>query len=104
MSSTIAVVGAPLDDSACPSSSGCNSGAVSVLERNEGGTNSWGRTTTLTAADASAGDIFGLSVALDGTTALIGAPDAAGAIPAPAPRISSSKTTAAPTAGDSWPS
>lgn len=50
---------------------GLSAGAVEVFRRT--GMN-WMYVTTLTASDGAGGDFFGASVALDGDTALIGAP------------------------------
>jgi hypothetical protein len=44
-----------------------------VFERNQGGTNNWGQVTKLTASDAAAGDLFGISVSISGDTAVVGA-------------------------------
>ena len=46
-------------------------GEAYVFERSEG---TWGFSTALTASDTAEGDHFGLSVALDGDTAVVGAP------------------------------
>ncbi len=48
-------------------------GSAYVFSRNQGGSDHWGQVTKLTAADGSAGDNFGGSVALSGDYALIGA-------------------------------
>jgi cysteine-rich repeat protein len=55
------------------SDAGAESGSAYVFERNEGGVDNWGEVKKLTAADAAAGDRFGISVAIDGNTAIIGA-------------------------------
>jgi hypothetical protein len=62
------VVGAQLDDSA-----GDSSGTAFVFERNQGGPNTWGLVAQLAASDAAEGDCFGISVAVSGDTALVGA-------------------------------
>lgn len=49
------------------------SGSAYIFERNEGGPGNWGQVAKLTAADADFGDRFGISVAIDGDTAIIGA-------------------------------
>ena len=49
------------------------SGSAYVFQRDHGGANNWGEVAKLTAADAAAGDLFGISVALHGDTALVGA-------------------------------
>ena len=63
-----AVVGAPWDDNA----GGTNAGAAYVFVC-VGGV--WTEQTKLTADDPTGGDLFGRSVALDGDTVLVGAPD-----------------------------
>ncbi len=60
-----AVIGAALDDA-----KGEDSGSVYMFTRS--GTN-WSQLAKLTAADGAKGDVFGISVALDGDTALVGA-------------------------------
>lgn len=50
---------------------GSNCGAVFVYEKIAG---TWAQTAKLTSNDARSNDIFGLSVALDGTTLVVGAP------------------------------
>ena len=61
-----ALVGAPYEDEG-----GSVAGAAYVFVRSGG---SWGQQEKLTAADTAADDYFGWSVALDGDTALVGAP------------------------------
>ncbi|MDM8542978.1 choice-of-anchor D domain-containing protein [Desulfococcaceae bacterium HSG9] len=68
VSGDTAVVGAIGDSDA-----GSNSGSAYVFERDNGGTDNWGQTAKLTAADAAAGDNFGYSVAVSGDTAVVGA-------------------------------
>ncbi|MEM7789332.1 MAG: T9SS type A sorting domain-containing protein [Bacteroidota bacterium] len=65
VSGTRALVGAFADEDA-----GDDAGSAYVFER-VGGT--WTETAKLTASDAAAGDVFGISVALDGTRAIVGA-------------------------------
>jgi hypothetical protein len=60
-----ALIGADGDDDG-----GAGSGSVYVFTR---AGNTWTQQQKLTASDAGAGDVFGISVALDGDTALIGA-------------------------------
>jgi hypothetical protein len=48
-------------------------GAAYVFERNAGGTNNWGSSRKVTAADGMAGDYFGISAALAGDAAIVGA-------------------------------
>jgi hypothetical protein len=59
------VVGADEKDS--------NKGAAYVFGRDKDGTNQWGQVKKLTASDGAADDRFGLSVAIDGNTAVVGA-------------------------------
>ncbi len=65
VSGDYAIVGAPRHDDA-----GQNSGAVYIFRRQ--GTE-WAEQAKLTASDANRGDYFGISVAIDGATALVGA-------------------------------
>ena len=67
------VVGADMDDDACPSDPDCNSGSAYVFARNQGGANNWGDVKKLTASDAAAGDRFGVLVAISGDTIVVGA-------------------------------
>lgn len=55
-------------------------GDVRVFDRNEGGTDNWGRTHLFHADDESGGDEFGFSTVIDGDRLFVGAPfeDAAG--------------------------
>ncbi|MBL8165532.1 MAG: hypothetical protein JNJ61_26350, partial [Anaerolineae bacterium] len=66
MSATTALVGAPQDDDA-----GNNSGSAYLFSLAADG--GWPQAAKLVADDASAGDVFGYSVSLDGNWALIGA-------------------------------
>jgi hypothetical protein len=50
-----------------------SSGAVYVFERNAGGTENWGQTKRINAADAAVGDSFGGVVAIDGNALGVGA-------------------------------
>ena len=52
---------------------GDNSGSAYIFDRNQGGPDNWGQVLKLTASDAAASDRFGISVALAGGTALVGA-------------------------------
>ena len=63
----IAVIGAMRDDDG-----GANSGSAYIFERDPL-TGVWSQHTKLSASDPSAYDYFGISVALDGNTAVIGA-------------------------------
>ena len=48
-------------------------GAAYLFHRNQGGEDQWGQIKKLTASDAEAGDLFGIAVAVEGDTALVGA-------------------------------
>jgi hypothetical protein len=63
-----AVVGSLRDDDL-----GVDSGSVYVFERHLGGPNAWGLARKLAASNGATGDQFGVSVALDGDTLLVGA-------------------------------
>jgi uncharacterized repeat protein (TIGR01451 family) len=65
----IIVVGADRDDDA-----GTSSGSAYVFERNQGGPNAWGQVAKLTSSDATGGDEFGESVAINGPIIIVGAP------------------------------
>ena len=62
------VVGAFVEDAG-----GADAGAAYVFQRNEGGVDNWGEVKKLTASDAQNGDLFGVSVAVGGDTAIVGA-------------------------------
>jgi hypothetical protein len=62
------VVGAAYDDD-----KGENSGSAYLFARNQGGNGSWGLVKKLTASDGAPGDAFGIWVALDGDTVVVGA-------------------------------
>ncbi len=62
------VVGSPDKDD-----DGTNSGAAYIFGRNQGGPDTWGELTKLTASDAEAGDLFGFDIAVNGDTLMIGA-------------------------------
>ncbi len=64
----LAIVGAWFE-----SDGGNNAGAAYIFEQNNGGINNWGEVKKLTAADASAYDYFGFSVAVAGNVAIVGA-------------------------------
>ncbi|HMX25272.1 MAG TPA: putative Ig domain-containing protein [Blastocatellia bacterium] len=49
-------------------------GSAYVFSRNQGGANNWGEVKKLTASDGAPGDIFGVTVAVDGDTIIVGAP------------------------------
>jgi hypothetical protein len=65
---TLAVVGAGWDDGG-----GTNRGAAYVFGRDIGGTDNWGQIKKLAASDARDADMFGYSVAIDGTNIVVGA-------------------------------
>jgi hypothetical protein len=82
------------------SSHGLQAGAAYVFDRNTGGTEHWGPVAKLTASDAQPLAYFGISVAINGGTALIGAIGVnAGAVEAGAVYVfdASSKPTPTPT-------
>ena len=64
-----AVVGA-----CCEHHVGRAGGTAYVFKRDQGGPGNWGEVKKVTASDAEAGDGFGRSVAVNGDTALVGAP------------------------------
>lgn len=68
VSEDTAIVGAYYDDEG-----GFASGAAFVYSRNQNGPDHWGQVIKLTADDATAGAQFGISVAIDGDTAIVGA-------------------------------
>ncbi len=63
------LVGAPMNDISAKQ----NAGSVYILFQDEGGPNAWGETEDLIADDFTAADQFGISVAVDGDVAVIGA-------------------------------
>ena len=65
VSGDTAVVGANGEDA--------GAGAAYVFGRNQGGADNWGQVAKLTASDAGADDHFGVSVAISGDTAVVGA-------------------------------
>ncbi len=70
VSKNSAVIGARGDDD-----DGTNSGSGYVFYRNKGGFDAWEQLIKLNASTGSWGDFLGFSVALDGSTALVGAPE-----------------------------
>ena len=62
------VVGAPFDDD-----NGLNSGSAYVFYRDQGGADTWGQVTKITASDGTAPDEFGRSVSINGDTVVVGA-------------------------------
>ncbi len=63
-----AVVGAYFEDAG-----GADAGAAYVFGRDQSGADNWGEVKKLTASDAQSGDRFGISVAMSGDTAVVGA-------------------------------
>ena len=74
ISGDTAVVGAWLDDAGS-----IDRGVSYVFRRDQGGPNLWGAVTNLTASDAQANDHFGISVTINGDTAVVGADGVGGA-------------------------
>jgi len=70
ISGNTVLVGASWGDDACPSVPDCNSGSAYVFREIDG---TWQQIAKLGAADAAHGDLFGVSSALSGDTAVIGA-------------------------------
>ncbi len=68
ISGDAAVVGAYGQDAA-----GMDAGAAYVFRRDQGGANNWGEMNKLTASDVDAGDDYGMSVAISGDIAVVGA-------------------------------
>jgi hypothetical protein len=62
------LVGAYFDDD-----NGSQSGSAYIYYQNTGGINNWGEVQKITSSDGSSNDHFGVSVSLNGSTALIGA-------------------------------
>lgn len=52
---------------------GNNAGSAYVFDRDEGGSDAWGQVAKLIASDAAAADEFGVTVAVSGSTILVGA-------------------------------
>lgn len=67
----VVVAGAWYEDSACPANVRCNSGAAYVFEFTD--EHGWQQAAKLTAPDAAEDAYFGYSVAISGTTAVVGA-------------------------------
>jgi hypothetical protein len=68
LSGDVALIGCHLDDNM-----GFSSGSAYFFYRNDGGANNWGQVQKITASDHQMDDQFGLSVSLDGDTAVVGA-------------------------------
>ena len=71
VSGDIVIVGARREDGA--GSLDVSIGAAYVFQRDEGGANNWGEVRKLTASDGEAFDWFGVSVAVSGDNAVVGA-------------------------------
>lgn len=67
ISGDYAVVGASGEDGA-----GTDRGAVYVFYRNQGGADAWGQIARVRASGAADGDVFGIAVAIDGDTLIVG--------------------------------
>lgn len=50
-----------------------DSGSAYIFERDQGGPDSWGQTSKITASDSASDDYFGSSVSISGDTAIVGA-------------------------------
>ena len=70
ISGDTAVLGASGEDAG-----GIQAGAAYVVQRNQGGSGNWGEVKKLTASDAQPLDQLGLSAAVSGDVAVVGAPD-----------------------------
>ena len=68
ISGDTAIVGARWE-----SAGGDRAGAAYIFQRDQGGAGQWGEVKKLTASDAEGGDWFGISVAISGDTATVGA-------------------------------
>jgi len=68
ISGDTAIVGVRLDDD-----NGSASGSAYVFQRDEGGADTWGQVAKITASDGAASDLFGISVAISGDRAIVGA-------------------------------
>jgi hypothetical protein len=69
-SGDLAAVGVPFEKNGA----GVKTGAVYIFGRHQGGQDAWGLVLKLFAPDGAGGDQFGASVAMDGTTLVVGAP------------------------------
>ena len=72
ISGDLIVVGARLDDDACPKDPGCDSGSAYLFQYDPK-TDSWIEKAKLTASDPGDGDEFGRSVSISGNLAIAGA-------------------------------
>jgi hypothetical protein len=74
ISGTTVVIGAyQEDEDASGGNTLLNAGSAYIFNQNEGGTNNWGQVRKIVASDRAANDNFGISVATNGTTVVIGA-------------------------------
>ncbi len=69
---TLIIVGARLDDDACPKNVWCQSGSAYIF-RFDPDTSTWAQEQKLTASDGDSQDQFGIAVAIWGDTAMVGA-------------------------------
>ena len=68
------VIGARLEDqNAAGGSTADEAGSVYVFSKDQGGTDNWGQVKKLVASDRDAGDEFGFSVSISGSTIVVGA-------------------------------
>ncbi len=68
ISGDTAIVGAPRDDDVV-----YTSGSAYIFQRDHGGSDAWGLVAKITASDPEGNDQFGISVAIDNDTAVVGA-------------------------------
>ena len=66
------LVGSPFADSGGHE----DAGKAYVFNKDQGGVNNWGQVAIISASDKADSDLFGYAVAVDGTTAIVGASDA----------------------------
>ncbi|WP_460956813.1 hypothetical protein, partial [Spirosoma litoris] len=83
ISGSLIVVGAYWEnEDATGSNTLIKAGSAYVFSQNQGGTDNWGQVKKIVASDRGAGDTFGVSVGISGSTIVVGAPinsgDAAG--------------------------
>ena len=71
--STIVVGAANEDEDAAGMNNAAGAGSAYVFSQNEGGTNNWGQVKKIVASDRAANDNFGNSVAISGSTIVVGA-------------------------------
>ena len=75
VSGDTAIVGAPSQTAEGFCCDDFGYGAVFIFQRDQGGPDNWGEVARLTASDTEALDFFGISVAISGDTAVVGASD-----------------------------